>query len=177
MRVTRLASAAVGVAALSGCVFAYREVAIGRYSMEGRPDPSYYCYDCHGYRFFDPYYDWCTYYGFAYAWQRHPRAIVTYRSRYVRIRESHRDFGRYTYPEDYRAQPRYRDPRDYESWRQERRQRPEEPDRSLSRPKSREENREGPGRKKHKRHDGARAPAEGGSGGSESLASPPEGAS
>jgi len=87
-----------------------------RYSTASRPDASYYCYDCHGYRYFDPYYDWCTYYGFRYRWTEHPRAIAVYRERYVRIRENHPDYGRFRYREGYRNTPRYRDERDYDQW-------------------------------------------------------------
>jgi hypothetical protein len=95
-------------------------MAPGRYSVASRPHASYYCYDCHGYRFFDPYYDWCTYYGFRYRWEAHPRVTQIYRERYVRIRESHPEYGRYQYRGDYRASLRYREARDYERWRRSR---------------------------------------------------------
>jgi hypothetical protein len=83
----------------------------------GRPTPSYYCYDCHGYRYLDPYYDWCPGHGFRYAWDRHPETVRVYRDRYVRIKEQNPTFGRYRYRADYREQRRYREPRDYELWR------------------------------------------------------------
>lgn len=109
--------AALGL--LSGCVYGYRTVGVeARYSSSSRPDGSYYCYDCHGYRYFDPYYDWCVNYGFRYRWSDHPRAVAVYRERYVRIKENHPDYGRYRYRMDYRRDPRYRDDRDYETWRE-----------------------------------------------------------
>jgi hypothetical protein len=89
----------------------------GRYSAESRPDGSYYCYDCHGYRFFDPYYDYCSNYGFRYRWDDHPRAMLIYRDRYVRIRRAHPEYGRYRYRAGYRDADRYREPVGYEDWR------------------------------------------------------------
>ena len=95
MRWTGGVGLAVGALALSGCVYGYRTVSFGgRYSMDSRPDGSYYCYDCHGYRFFDPYYDYCSYYGFRYGWDEHPGAATVYRQRYVRIRQAHPEYGR-----------------------------------------------------------------------------------
>jgi|SRR5438132_327570 len=118
MRWTGGVGLAVGAVALSGCVYGYRNVSFGgRYSMDSRPDGSYYCYDCHGYRFFDPYYDYCSYYGFRYGWDEHPGAATVYRQRYVRIRQAHPEYGRYRYQEDYRASSRYREPASYETWR------------------------------------------------------------
>ena len=147
--------------ALTGCLYGYQSVGVSsRYSSERRPDPTYYCYDCHGYRYFDPYYDWCSGYGFRYRWDRHPRAISVYRKRYLGIRRANRDFGRYTYPEDYRVRTRYREPRDYESWKLEERRRGEESDRSLEPRKSRERERREPGKKKERRE--GRAPRESG---------------
>ena len=87
------------------------------YAATGRPTPSYYCYDCHGDRYLDPYYDWCTGRGFRYAWDRHPETVRVYRERYVRIKRQNPSYGRYRYPADYRGQQRYREPRDYDSWR------------------------------------------------------------
>jgi hypothetical protein len=108
---------ALGGVAL-GCGYGYRTVVLGgRYSVASRPDPTYFCYDCHGYRFFDPYYDWCVYYGFRYRWLDHPRVIGLYRERYVRIKETHPDYGRFRYGGGYRMSRRYVDARDYESWR------------------------------------------------------------
>ena len=106
------------VTTLSGCVYGYRSVIFqSRYSGASRPDPSYQCYDCHGYRFFDPYYDWCAGYGFRYRWEDHPGVARMYRQRYVRIKENHPEYGRYRYKRGYRNSPRYVEARDYDSWR------------------------------------------------------------
>jgi hypothetical protein len=118
MRWTTGVGLAVGALGLSSCVYGYRTVSLaGRYSMDSRPEGSYYCYDCHGYRFFDPYYDYCSYNGFRYRWDDHPRAAALYRQRYVRIRQAHPEYGRYRYHEDYRASDRYREPASYDEWR------------------------------------------------------------
>ncbi len=118
MRWTRLVAGLAVTTALAGCAAGYatRSVTFA-YDSGGRPEGSYYCYDCHGYRYFDPYYDWCSYYGFRYTWQQHPRAVVVYRQRYVQIKQSHPGFGRYRYPGDYREGRRYRQPADFERWR------------------------------------------------------------
>lgn len=122
MRWTRWWGMVAGLGALSGCVYGYQTVAHeSRYSRSSRPDASYYCYDCHGYRYFDPYYDWCADYGFRYRWTDHPRVISLYRQRYVRIKETHPEYGRYRYRSEYRRESRYRDARDYDAWRREQR--------------------------------------------------------
>jgi hypothetical protein len=152
MRATRGVGFVAGIIALSGCVYGYQSVSVGsNYSSSRRPDPTYYCYDCHGYRYFDPYYDWCTGYGFRYRWDRHPRAVSVYRKRYLGLRRENRDFGRYSYPEDYRVRPRYREPRDYESWKLEERRQDDEADRSIERRKSREREPRDGRRKREKR--------------------------
>jgi len=120
MRWTSVAAVVAALLGLSGCVYGYRAAFVqARYSGESRPDASYYCYDCHGYRFFDPYYDWCSYHGFRYRWADHPRAGLLYRERYVRIREIHPEYGRHRYRPGYRASSRYREAPDYETWRRE----------------------------------------------------------
>jgi len=120
MRWTGWIAIAGGLLALVGCGYGYRTIVVqARYSTASRPDASYFCYDCHGYRYFDPYYDYCDGQGFRYRWADHPRAMIVYRDRYVRIREAHPDYGRYRYRSGYRSAERYRDPRDYESWRRE----------------------------------------------------------
>lgn len=120
MRWTGLAGAAAGLLALSGCVYVYQSVGVRtRYAYADRPEPSYYCYDCHGYRYFDPYYDWCVRYGFRYAWVDHPQVNEIYRDRYVRIKEEHPDYGSYRYRARYQEEPRYRDPADYDRWTRE----------------------------------------------------------
>ena len=119
MRWTQAAGAAVLLAMLPGCAawVASRYPAAATYSSAGRPVSSYYCYDCHGYRYLDPYYDWCAGYGFRYAWGDHPEAVRVYRERYVRIKQQNPSYGRYRYPAEYRGQRRYREPPDYDSWR------------------------------------------------------------
>ena len=119
MRWTRWAVAVAGLALLPGCVawMQSRHLAVARFDSGGRPVSSYYCYDCHGYRYLDPYYDWCAGYGFRYEWDRHPEAVRVYRERYVRIKEENPTFGRYRYPARYRDVQRYREPKDYEQWR------------------------------------------------------------
>jgi len=119
VRWTQAAGAALLLAVLPGCAAWVMTSYPGAmaYSSAGRPVPSYYCYDCHGYRYLDPYYDWCAGYGFRYAWNDHPEAIRVYRDRYVRIKAKNPSFGRYRYPTEYRGQRRYRVPRDYDSWR------------------------------------------------------------
>ena len=117
MRWTTGIGLAAGALALSSCAVGYRTVIAARYDAESRPEGSYYCYDCHGYRYFDPYYDYCPYYGFRYRWDEHPGAGVLYRERYVGIRRLHPEYGRYRYHEDYRASSRYREPQSYELWR------------------------------------------------------------
>ncbi len=116
---TRSVAAAAVLALLPGCAvwIETRYPARASYDVSGRPASSYYCYDCHGYRYFDPYYDWCAGYGFRYAWDRHPETISIYRQRYVRIKEENPTYGRYRYPSDYRQTRRYRQPRDYDQWR------------------------------------------------------------
>jgi hypothetical protein len=114
-----MAGAAVALALLAGCgVWVQsRYPATASYDVAGRPVPGYYCYDCHGYRYFDPYYDWCVNYGFRFAWDRHPDAVRIYRERYVRIKEQNPTYGRYRYSAGYRGERRYREPRDYDVWR------------------------------------------------------------
>jgi len=105
------------LALVSGCTYASTALRPEpRFYAAGRPDPSYYCYDCHGYRYFDPYYDWCPNYGFAFSWQRHPQLTRIYRERYVALKVRDRQLGRWRYPDGYRASRRFREPRDYDTW-------------------------------------------------------------
>lgn len=118
MRWTRTVGLAAGIAALAGCGYLYEvRGTVASYDVSGRPVAGYYCYDCHGYRYFDPYYDWCPGHGFRYGWSRHPEAVGVYRARYVRIKQQNPDYGRYRYPSRYRDSRRYKEPHDYESWR------------------------------------------------------------
>ena len=114
MRWTGWAALLASAFSLGGCVY-YGSMVHANYSRSSRPHASYYCYDCHGYRYFDPYYDYCVSYGYRYRWTDHPRVISLYRERYVRIRENHPDYGRYRYAPDYRASSRYREERRYEN--------------------------------------------------------------
>lgn len=119
MRWTQVAGAAVALAVLPGCAIwvSSRYPATVSHATSARPVQSYYCYDCHGDRYLDPYYDWCAGHGFRYAWDRHPEAVRVYRERYVRIKEQNPSYGRYRYPGGYRGERRYQQPTDYDSWR------------------------------------------------------------
>ncbi len=118
MRWTGWVAVVAGLAVVAGCGFGYRSIGVqARFSAASRPDPSYFCYDCHGYRYFDPYYDFCDGEGFRYRWADHPRSLIVYRDRYVRIKSAHPDYGRYRYRRNYRSDEKYRSPRDYETWR------------------------------------------------------------
>ena len=164
MRWTRWMATTGVLLALAGCGYGYRMVAVqARYSTASRPDASYYCYDCHGYRYFDPYYDYCTSYGFRYRWSDHPRTVVLYRERYVRIKESHPDYGRYRYREDYRATERYREPRDYERWRDGVRQEPVREARKGRKQKDREHDGQEQGSPKERKGEKRKGPRDAGS--------------
>jgi hypothetical protein len=147
-----MAGGAAALALLSGCAVwvESRYPVPATYDVSGRPVSSYYCYDCHGFRYFDPYYDWCVSYGYRYAWDRNPDAVTVYRDRYVRIKEQNPKFGRYRYRAGYRDARRYREPADYESW---------QPGGRSARPpragdlKVREKDRHSPGTKKAKDKD------------------------
>ena len=119
MRWTRVTGVAALLAVLPGCAIwvGSRDPLVSSYASSGRPSESYYCYDCHGNRYLDPYYDWCVGYGFRYEWNRHPETVRVYRERYVRIKEQNPSYGRYRYPAAYREQRRFREARDYDSWR------------------------------------------------------------
>jgi hypothetical protein len=119
VRWTQAAGAVVALTLLPGCAawIGFRHPVTARHDVARRPARSYYCYDCHGYRYFDPYYDWCAGYGFRYAWDRHPETVRVYRQRYVRIKEQNPTYGRYRYRTDYRETRRYKQPRDYDLWR------------------------------------------------------------
>jgi hypothetical protein len=144
---TRWASLSAGMLGLAGCGYGYQMVsAQPRYSAASRPAGSYFCYDCHGYRYFDPYYDYCVARGYRYDWNRNPEAMAAYRERYVGIRENHPDYGRYRYREGYRASARYKDGGDYEAARGETKPAPPE----HSRSKHREKDGKPAGKKDHK---------------------------
>ena len=164
MRWTKWTGIAAGLLTLTGCGYGFRMVAVSaRYSTDSRPDASYFCYDCHGYRYFDPYYDYCTRYGFQYRWSRYPQVVTVYRDRYVRIKESHPDYGRYRYRDGYRATPRYQEPRDYEAWRSGAREKPGSAEVSGRKQKDREKDRSEPGTKKERKGDQRKGPRDFGS--------------
>ncbi|UCF78194.1 MAG: hypothetical protein JSW03_08795 [Candidatus Eiseniibacteriota bacterium] len=86
-----------------------------RYSP--RPHPQYYCYDCHGYTYFDPYYDFCAHYGFRIRWDRYSSLRHYHERYYPRIRRATPHFGEYKYKPDYRKSPQYKKPVDYGTWK------------------------------------------------------------
>jgi hypothetical protein len=164
MRWTGWTGITAAILALAGCGYGYRMVGVqARYSTSSRPDASYFCYDCHGYRYFDPYYDYCASYGFQYRWTLHPQAIAIYRDRYVRIKENHPDYGRYRYREGYRDGPRYREPRDYETWRGDVREKPRSNGNPGRKQKDREKQRDEPGGKKDRKGGERKGPRDSGS--------------
>jgi hypothetical protein len=164
MRWTGWIAIAGGLLALVGCGYGYRTIVFqGRYSMASRPDASYFCYDCHGYRYFDPYYDYCDGQGFRYRWADHPRAMIVYRDRYVRIKEAHPDYGRYRYRSGYKSAERYRDPRDYESWRREVKSGPAAEAKQGRERKVREKDMQEPGKKKERKGEKRKGPRDDGS--------------
>ncbi len=138
-RWTRWAGFGGVLLALTGCVAGYGMSSLSaRHSLTSRPHPSYYCYDCHGDRFFDPYYDWCVNYGFRYSWASRPEVTRLYRERYLRIKERHPEYGRYRYRSDYRETRRYREPADYEAWLERGRGDPGQSERRTERTRQRE---------------------------------------
>jgi hypothetical protein len=138
-RWTRWAGTLALLLVLSGCAAGYGLTARSSHrAASSRPHPSYYCYDCHGDRFFDPYYDWCAYYGFRYAWAGRPDVVTLYRQRYLAIKREHPEYGRYRYRADYRDTRRYREPADYEAWRHGGGARPGAAERAPERPKIKE---------------------------------------
>lgn len=146
---TRWAGLAGALLGLAGCGYGFHMVGVqARYSTSSRPHASYFCYDCHGYRYFDPYYDFCSGRGYRYRWSRHPQAVSIYRDRYVRIKESHPDYGRYRYREDYRSTSRYRDAGEYEPGRPWVKEKPARTERSRA--KEREKDGARPGRKEQR---------------------------
>lgn len=89
----------------------------GHPAYYGRPSPQYYCYDCHGYTYFDPYYDFCTYYGFRFQWDTHPSVTRYYREHYDVIHRDTPHFAEYKYKPDYRREFQYSRPPDYQTWK------------------------------------------------------------
>ena len=88
-----------------------------RYSPHARPFPRYYCYDCHAYEYFEPYYDFCVRYGFAFRWDDCRSCRSYYEKHYVKIRKRYPRKHVYKYKSDYRKDRRYRVPTDYDVWK------------------------------------------------------------
>jgi hypothetical protein len=89
----------------------------GYHGYYARPHPQYYCYDCHGYTYFDPYYDYCVYYGFRFTWDSYPSLTRYYREHYPVIVKKTPHYSEYKYKPDYRRDPRYEKPSDYQTWK------------------------------------------------------------
>lgn len=89
----------------------------GHPSYYGRPSSQYFCYECHGYEYFDPYYDYCAYYGFRFYWNTHPSVMRYYREHYDVIHRDTPHFGEYKYKPDYTRDYQYHKPPDYQSWK------------------------------------------------------------
>jgi hypothetical protein len=81
-----------------------------------RPHSSYFCYDCHGYTYFDPYYDYCVNFGFRVDWGHHTPLWRYYTRHHDNIvyKMGH---PQYRYKFDYREGPRYKTPPSYDQWR------------------------------------------------------------
>lgn len=127
-RVLLLVACAAALPALVGCV-AYVHggfpIVVGRPSpyyydydayYHPRPHSSYYCYDCHGYSYFDPYYDYCMHFGFRIDWGHHT-PLWRYYNRHHDTIVRKIGYPRYRYKYDYREGPRYRSPLSYEKWK------------------------------------------------------------
>jgi hypothetical protein len=89
----------------------------GYHGYYGRPHSQYYCYDCHGYTYFDPYYDYCVHYGFRFSWSSYPSLRRYHREHYPLIVKNTPHFGEYKYKADYRRNPKYERPPDYQTWK------------------------------------------------------------
>jgi hypothetical protein len=116
---TRVAAAGLGLLGLglalpflvAGCAGPYgggAAVSFGYASRPGRPHPRYYCADCHGVRYFDPYYDLCMRYGYRFDWRSSPDVVDVYRRDYVAIRRADPHVGKYRYPRGARESARKR---------------------------------------------------------------------
>jgi hypothetical protein len=81
-----------------------------------RPHSSYYCYDCHGYTYFDPYYDYCMNFGFRIDWG-HQAPLWRYYTRHHDTIAWKMGHPQYRYKYDYREGPRYKRSMNYEQWK------------------------------------------------------------
>ena len=121
-----LPAAVAALAFLGGCI-AYVHTSLpividtgwhsGHHPYQARPHPQYYCYDCHGYTYFDPYYDYCVSYGFRFNWNAHPSVRRYYRERHSILVKNTPRFGEYKYKPDYRSNSKYNRPPDYQTWK------------------------------------------------------------
>jgi len=82
-----------------------------------RPYSSYFCYDCHGYTYFDPYYDYCANFGFRIDWG-HRTPLWRYYTRHHNTIVWKMGHPQYKYKYDYREGPKYKSPSSYERWKQ-----------------------------------------------------------
>lgn len=92
-------------------------VGAGPHYYHGRPHRNYVCYDCHGYTYFDPYYDFCVQYGFRVNWDRSTSLYKYYWRNRAAIRTKPGWSSKYKYRADYRFAPKYKTPTDYETWK------------------------------------------------------------
>ncbi len=90
---------------------------VGHRHRPYRPHASYYCYDCHGYTYFDPYYDYCAHFGFRISWGPRTSLYRYYTRHHDTIRWKMRTYPKYKYKSDYRDRTHYRNPVDYEKWK------------------------------------------------------------
>jgi hypothetical protein len=116
---TRVAAAVLGLFSLglalpllvSGCAGGAAVgggVSLGYASGGGRPHPRYYCADCHGVSYFDPYYDLCLNYGYRFDWRRQPEVTAAYRRDYAAIKRADPSIGSYRYPRGSKEETRKR---------------------------------------------------------------------
>lgn len=120
-RVLLVAACAAALPVVVGCV-AYVHggfpIVIGspHHQYYARPHASYYCYDCHGYTYFDPYYDYCLNFGFRVDWGRHT-PLWRYYSRHHDTIVMKMGYPAYRYKYNYREGPRYKSSVNYEKWK------------------------------------------------------------
>jgi hypothetical protein len=156
---TRWAATLAALFALSGCMAGFGATRLYTHNAAtSRPHPSYYCYDCHGDRYFDPYYDWCAGYGFRYAWGAHPEVVGLYRQRYLAIKQRHPEYGHYRYRSGYRETRRYREPADYDAWRRGESAGPRDKERVTGRAGKPEQKRDDARKKKDREREDPRGP-------------------
>jgi hypothetical protein len=92
-------------------------IGAGHYHHAPRPHSSYYCYDCHGYTYFDPYYDYCMHFGFRVNWGHHTSLWRYYTRNNDTIRVKIKAPPKYKYTRNYRETVRYKSPVNYQKWK------------------------------------------------------------